>query len=439
MLDIKFIRQNPEKVKDGCWKKGVKVDIDRLLELDKKKRGLLQEIEGLRAEQNRISKELALRSLAPKSLGARLLKRKIKLLEPELENTEKELENLLQQIPNLPLDEVPEGKDEKDNKILREVGKKPKFNFKPKDYLTIAENLDLIDMERAAKVSGTRFGYLKNEAVLLEFALVQLAFDVLIKQGFIPIAPPVMIKPEPYKGTGRLLAGQEQERYYLSKDELYLVGSAEHTLAPMHLNEVFEEKDLPRRYVGFSTCFRREAGSYGKDTKGILRVHQFDKVEMFSFVKPEDSLKEHEFLLAQEEKLMQLLEIPYRVALLCAGDMDWIDVKQYDIEAWLAGQNQYRETHSCSNTADFQARGLNIRYREKKTSRTAFVHMLNATALAIGRMIIAILENYQQKDGSVVVPKVLRKYVGKNKMTILSKSMILKQNGHPERSEGSRS
>ncbi|OGZ40227.1 MAG: serine--tRNA ligase [Candidatus Portnoybacteria bacterium RIFCSPLOWO2_02_FULL_40_15] len=415
MLDIKFIRENPEKVKEGCRKKQVKVDIDWLLELDKKKREMLQEVEQLRAEQNRISEQGTANSEQHKN--AKKIKEQIKSLEPELEKTEKELENLIQQAPNLPLDEVPEGKDEKDNKVLREVGKKPKFNFKPKDYLTIAEKLDLIDIERAAKVSGSRFGYLKREAVLLEFALIQLAFDVLIKEGFIPIAPPVMIKPGPYRGTGRLLAGMEEERYFIPKDELYLIGSAEHTVGPMHMNEVFKEDDLPRRYVGFSTCFRREAGSYGRDTKGILRVHQFDKVEMFVFTKPKDSLKEHDFLLAQEEMIMQLLGLSYRVVLLCAGDMDWIDVKQYDIETWLPGQNQYRETHSCSNTSDFQAQGLNIRYKDQKTNKTSFVHTLNATALAIGRTIIAILENYQQKDGSVLVPKVLRKYVGKDKIT----------------------
>src|SRR3989344_426637 len=351
MLDIKFIRENPEKVKEGCRKKQVKVDIDWLLELDKKKREMLQEVEQLRAEQNRISEQGTANSEQHKN--AKKIKEQIKSLEPELEKTEKELENLIQQAPNLPLDEVPEGKDEKDNKVLREVGKKPKFNFKPKDYLTIAEKLDLIDIERAAKVSGSRFGYLKREAVLLEFALIQLAFDVLIKEGFIPIAPPVMIKPGPYRGTGRLLAGMEEERYFIPKDELYLIGSAEHTVGPMHMNEIFKEEDLPRRYVGFSTCFRREAGSYGKDTTGILRVHQFDKLELESFTTSENSLKEQQFFVAIQEYLLQQLEIPYQVMLLCTGDMGKPDARQVDIECWLPGQNRYRETHSADLTTDY--------------------------------------------------------------------------------------
>jgi len=409
MLDIKFIRENPEKVKKGIEKKRVQVDIDRLLELDKKRRDLLQEIERLRAEQNEISEK----SKASQKMidEARRLKREIKEKEPVLVKIEKEIEELVRTVPNLPFDEVPVGKDENDNKVLRRVGKKPKFNFKPKDYLEIAEKLDIIDVKRAAKVSGSRFGYLKGGAALLELALIQFAFKLLTKEGFIPVIPPVMIKEKPYMGMGRLAPSDREERYYIPKDKLYLVGSAEHTLGPMHMDEILSEKELPKRYVGFSTCFRREAGAYGKDTRGILRVHQFDKVEMFSFTTPEESNKEHEFLLSIQEKIMQALDLPYQVVLICTGDMGFVDAKQYDIETWLPSQNRYRETHSCSNTTDYQARGINCRYR-KNDGALEFVHMLNATGCAIGRTIIAIIENYQQEDGSVMVPEVLKEYLG---------------------------
>jgi seryl-tRNA synthetase len=407
MLDIKFIRQNPDKVKEGCQKKGVEVDLDQLLVLDKKRRELLQQIEQLRAEQNRISQSGSKNE--EQYQQAKEIKNKIKNLEPDLEKVEKEFESLMLQIPNLPLDDVPEGQDERDNKVLRQVGEKPKFDFQPKDYLEIAEKLDLIDIKRAAKVSGSRFGYLKREAALLEFALVQLALEVLAKEVFIPVVPPVMVKPKAMRAMGYLDQAPE-EIYFLEKDQLYLVGTSEQSIGVMHMDEIFQEDDLPRRYIGFSTCFRREAGSYGKDTKGILRVHQFDKVEMFSFCQPEDSQKEHQFLLKAEEKLMQLLKIPYRVVQLSTGDLGFPSAITYDIEAWLPGQNEYRETHSTSNCTDFQARRLNIRYKTKG-GKIDFVHTLNGTAFAIGRTIIAILENYQQKDGSVIVPEVLKKYM----------------------------
>ena len=407
MLDIKFIRENPDKVKKSCQKKQVKCDIDRVLELDKKRRQILQEIEGLKAEQNRISEQRTTNNEQLKK--AKEIKKKIKKLEPELDRAEKEFNDLMRQIPNLPLDDVPEGKNESDNKVLREEGQKPKFDFKPKNYLEIAEKLDIIDIERAAKVSGTRFGYLKGGAVLLEFALVQLAFETLTKQGFIPVIPPVMLKHKAMAGMGYLDKGAD-EVYYLEKDDLYLVGTSEQSIGVMHMDEIFNEKDLPRRYVGFSTCFRREAGAYGKDTKGILRVHQFDKVEMFSFCQPEQSKKEHQFLLSMEEKLMKLLKIPYRVVQICAGDLAGPSAATYDIEAWLPGQNQYRETHSTSNCTDFQARRLNIRYKSKDGLK--FVHTLNGTAFA-QRSILAIIENYQQKDGTIEVPEVLLRTVPK--------------------------
>jgi len=410
MLDIKFIRENPEKVKQGCQKKQVKIDIDKLLDLDKKRREFLQKIDSLRAAQNKISERGGKDKTQIEK--AKELKNKIKELEKEFKETSQEFNTLMLQVPNLPFDDVPEGKDESENKVLREVGKKPKFSFKNKDYLEIAEKLDLIDVKRAAKVSGSRFGYLKNEAALLELALINFVFDTLTKQKFIPVIPPVMLKPEMMEAMGHLSERDKPERYFIEKDNLYLAGTAEQPIGAMHAGEIFEEKDLPKRYLGFSTCFRREAGSYGKDTKGILRVHQFDKMEMFSFCEPEKAKKEHQFFLKMEEKLMQALKIPYRVVQICTGDLGFPAAAAYDIEAWIPSQNRYRETHSCFNDTDFQTRRLNIRYRSNKDKKLEFPYAINGTAIAIGRTIIAIVENYQQKDGSILVPKVLQKYLG---------------------------
>ena len=402
MLDLKFIRQNPEKVKEGSAKKQVKVDIDRLLKLDEKKRELLQKKESLRSEQKKLGKENLSR--------AQELKSEIKKLEPDLKNTEKELNFLLKQIPNLPLDNVPFGTE---GVVLKERGKKPEFSFSPKDYLDIAESLDLIDVKGAAKVSGTRFGYIKGKLAQTQFALVSLATDFLIKEGFLLIVPPVMIKDKMMEAMGYVDTEEDlEERYFLAKDKLYLVGTSEQSIGPLHSEEILEE--LPKRYLAFSTCFRREAGAYGKDTRGILRVHQFDKMEMFSFCKPEDSAKEHEFLLKKQEKLMEALCIPYRVVQLSSGDLARPSVATYDIETWMPGQNCYRETHSVSNCTDFQARRLNIRYRANGSLN--FCHTLNGTAFAMGRMLIAIIENYQQKDGSVLVPDILQKYTGFKKI-----------------------
>lgn len=420
MLDIKFIRENSKIVKEGCQKKQVNVDIDRILEVDKKRREALRALEDMRAQKNKASKEI---STATDEKEKQKIILKMQELDKgsdrfnrEMKELDEEFEKLMQQIPNLPQDDVPVGKDEKANLVLKEWGKKTEFCFKPKDYLEIAESLDIIDVKRAAKVSGSRFGYLKNEAVLLEFALINLAFDVLTKERFIPILPPVLIKPPMMKAMGYVDTEADlKERYFLEKDNLFLVGTGEQSIGPMHQDEIFQEKEIPKRYVGFSTCFREEAGSYGKDTKGILRVHQFDKVEMFSFCKPEESSKEHKFLLGIEEKLMQLLKIPYRVAHLSTGDMARPSASTFDIEAWLPGQNQYRETHSVSNCTDFQARRLNIRHRAKD-DKSDFVHTLNGTAFAIGRTIIAIIENYQQKDGTIKIPKALQKFMGGKKI-----------------------
>jgi seryl-tRNA synthetase len=399
MIDIKLLRENPEKVKKACQDKRVVVSTDKILEIDKKKRELIQQIENLKAEKNKLSiKDIE---------KGRELKEKIKQLKPKLENLEKEFNELFLQIPNLPLDDVPIGKDETENKTIKTWGQ-PKTGQLKSNYLDLAEKLDIVDIQRAAKVSGSRFGYIKGGAAMLEMGLIGLVFDVLTKEGFIPVFPPVMIKPEMMKAMGYMERGGD-EIYYIPSDNIYLIGTSEQSVGPMHSNEVFNEKDLPKRYISFSTCFRKEAGSYGKDTKGILRVHQFDKMEMFVFCKPEDSTKEHKLLLSMEEKLMKLLEIPYRVVQMCTGDLGDPAAAKYDIEAWLPGQNEYRETHSTSNCTDFQARRLNVKYKTK--NGLEFIHTLNGTAFAIGRTIIAIIENYQQKDGSIKVPKILQKYI----------------------------
>ena len=413
MLDIKFIRQNPDKVKKACKNKQVKVDIDKLLDVDKKRIQALQALEDMRAKKNKASKDIvATKDKKEKEkiiLEMKELDRNNDKLDETLKELEKEFNDLMLQVPNPAFHDIPVGKDESENKVIKEVGKKTKFDFKIKDYLEIAEKLDLIDVKRAAKVSGTRFGFLKNEVVLLELALVNFLFEELRKENFSPVIPPVLIKPGMMKAMGYVERGGD-EIYFIEKDNLYLIGTSEQIMGPMHANETFNDKELPKKYAGFSPCFRREAGSYGKDTKGILRVHQFDKVEMFIFCKPEDSIKEHEYLLSLEEKFMQALKLPYRVVQMCTGDLGDPAASKYDIEAWIPSQKRYRETHSTSNCTDFQARRLNIRYKDK-SNKMNFVHTLNGTAFAVGRTIIAIIENYQQKDGSIKMPEVLHKYL----------------------------
>jgi len=381
MLDIKFIRENPDKIKEACKKKQAKVDIDRVLELDKERREIIQHLEQLRAQHNKISRTWAIKGgydAVDRTLNIGALIGAIKDTEKKLKKLEKKFDNLMLQIPNLPLDDVPVGKDESENVVIRKWGEKTKFDFQPLNYLDIAEKLDIIDVQRAAKTSGSRFGFLKGEAALLEFALINLAFDTLTPRGFVPVVPPAMIKPELFRGMGYLERGDE-EVYYIPKDDLYLIGTAEQIIGPMHADEVFKEKELPKRYIGFSPCFRTK--------------------------------EEHMFFLEMEEKLMQLLKIPHRVVKMCTGDLGDPAASKYDIEAWMLSEGKYRETHSTSNCTDFQARRLNIRYRDGKTKGLEFVHTINGTAIAIGRAIIAIIENYQQKDGSIKVPKVLRKYL----------------------------
>ncbi len=409
MLDIKLIRQNPEKVKEGLKKRNFDAGlVDKVLSFDERRRRVLKELEEGRAEINKKSKTVP----PPEEIeNLKKVKEKVKVLEKELELVEKDLNENLFQLPNLPLPDVPVGKDEKSNKILYEVGEKPKFNFEPKKHYEIGESLNIIDTERAAKVSGSRFGYLKGQAALLEFALINFSLKKLVKKGFLPIIPPVLINEEMMKGMGYIdTEADRKERYYLEKDKQYLVGTSEQSVGPMYAEEVLEEKDLPIRFVAFSSCFRREAGSYGKDVRGIMRVHQFDKLEMFSYAKPEESVEEHKFLLAVQEELVKELGLVYRVVQLSTGDLARPSAATFDIETWFPGLGEYKETHSCSNTTDFQSRRLNIRLR-RKNGGLEFVHTLNGTAIAVGRMILAILENYQQKDGTIKIPKALKKYM----------------------------
>jgi len=378
----------------------------------------------LRSRRNKVSKEKNVEE--GKKIKEELFKK-----EPELRNIEKELKKVLYKFPNIISDDVPEGPEE-NKKIIRKVGEAKKFNFQPKDHLELGSKLGIIDVERAVKVSGTRFTYLKGDGVLLELALINFALERLMKEGFIPVFPPMLIKNETTEGLGYWQSGGNKN-YYFVKDyeelsegkerelDLYLVGTAEHSLVPMYKDEILEEKDLPKKYVGFSSCFRREAGTYGKDTRGILRMHQFDKLEMVCFTKPEDSQKMHEKMLSLSEGLMKDLGIPYQVVILAAGDTSYPSAKTYDIESYMPGQGRYRETHSISTTTDYQARRLDIKYKSKSGNK--YVHILNGTVFAIGRTIIAIMENCQNEDGSITVPEVLRKWVGKD-LILLKKEMI---------------
>jgi len=409
MLDVNLIRQNPEKVKEGIKAKNSNAKlVDDFLALDDQWRKLVKEIDDLRAEQKKLSDERKIQE-------ATKIKDKIQSLEADFKKIEKNREEILYELPNLPLDDVPLGKSEKDNAVLREVGKKPEFNFEPKDHLELGKSLNLIDFETAAKVSGSNFYYLKNQAALLELALINYAFDILMKEGFAPIITPDLARQKFYTGTGYLPQGPEAQTYEIKDSDLGLVATAEITLAGIHSDEILDEKDLPKKYAGFSHCFRLEAGAYGKYSKGLYRIHQFSKVEMYVYCLPEESEKNHQYLLSLEEKIFQDLGIPYRVVEMCTGDLGSQAAKKYDLEAWMPGRGDWGEITSASNTTDYQARRLGIKFRRKDGS-IEFVHTLNGTAIAISRTLIAILENYQQKDGSVLVPKVLQKYLNFKKI-----------------------
>ena len=412
MISFDYIRENTEKAKEGFAAKKCAVDVEALLALDEAYRSALAATEQLRAQRNAISDEIATASQEErpaKIKEAEEIKAKLQESEQRLDEATDKRDEAVRSLPNLPFDVVPRGEDESANEVLRSVGAVAEMPFEVKDSSQLGEMHDLIDTERAAKVSGSRFGYIKNEAALLEFALVRLALDEAAKEGFSPIVPPVLIGEKAMRGLG-YLDKEPDQIYHLEEDDLYLVATAEHAIVPMLSGETLEASEAPKRYIGFSSAFRREAGTYGKDTKGILRVHQFDKVEMVTFATPETSNDEHQLMLSIQERLMQKLEIPYQVVHVCTGDMGFTAANQYDIESWIPSEGRYRETHSTSNTTDFQSRRLGIRVKMGEGSE--FAHVLNGTAFAIGRTLIALLENHQQADGSIVIPEALRPYTG---------------------------
>ncbi|MCW3034826.1 MAG: Seryl-tRNA synthetase [Actinobacteria bacterium] len=412
MIDVRLLRTDPGLVRASLERRGAKVDLDHLIELDSRYRALLQEVEAARAEQNAAGKRIAEARGPEKSQAIAEMKRlsdRLKQLEAELAEIRSELDRALIEVPNLVHPDAPDGFGDESNRLVRTVGSRPAFDFTPKDHMDIGEGLGIIDTERAAKVSGSRFAYLLGPAVLLEFALVRMAMDRLMPDGFVPVIPPVLVRAEAMFGTG-FFPTDEAQVYRCADDDLYLAGTAEVPIASMHAREMLPADRMPRRYVGYSTCFRREAGTYGRDTRGIIRVHQFDKAEMFSFCFPEDSDDEHQRLLAHEEGIWQALEIPYRVLEICAGDLAAPNYRKFDIEAWLPGTGRWLEVTSCSNDIDYQARRLQI--RTKRDSGTELVHTLNGTAVAVGRAIVALLENHQQADGSVRIPEALQPYTG---------------------------
>jgi seryl-tRNA synthetase len=378
-------------------------------------------VEGLRAAKKKVSEGIAHAKRAGEDAAeavaeSNALTEQIKSLEQELSEVERRIDELLAELPNLPDPTAPDGMTEEDAEVVRTVGEPPRFDFEPRDHLEIGTALDLIDMESAARASGSRFAYLKGELVLLELALVQYAMQKLAGHGFRPVIPPVLVREEAMFWTG-LLPTDRAQIYEVAGDDLYLVGTSEVSLAALHADQIMSADDLPLRYGGFSTCFRREAGAAGKDTRGIFRVHQFDKVEMFSFVEPSNSRDEHERLLAIEEEILRDLEIPYRVVNVAAGDLGASAAKKYDCEAWLPGQQRYRELTSTSNTTDYQARRLRCRFRPPGGGSPLPVHTLNGTAVAVGRTLLAIMENHQLSDGNFRVPPVLHAYGAPEKVS----------------------
>lgn len=413
MLDIKFIRENPDIIKQEAQNRGLDIDVDKFLNLDKRRRELLIKIEKLREEQNKTSDEIVKQKT--KNKKQKMINRMKKVsellrkLDPELKKIEVEIKGLMDQIPNISHKSVPIGKNSSGNVVERKWGKKPEFDFRPKEHFEIESIRDLIDFERAAKVSGTRFWYLKGKLAKLEFALMQYAFDFFINKGFEPMIVPMLVRKEAMYGSG-FFPADKNEIYKVNpnEDNLYLIGTSEVSLAAYHMNEIIDLENGPKKYMGYSGCFRREAGAYGKDKKGIFRGHQFNKIEMFIFCKPEDSWKIFEYLLKYSEEFLRSLNLHYQVVNMCTGDLGTPNAKKYDIETWMPGLGKYCETNSCSNDTDFQARRLNCKFKDKD-GKNKFVHTLNNTGCA-DRILIAILENYQQKDGTVKIPESLRKY-----------------------------
>jgi seryl-tRNA synthetase len=384
------------------------------LRLDERRRDLLPEVEGGRARQNRASEAIAEAKREGRDADAEIaemreLAAEIKRLESELTEVERARDELALTLPNLPDPEAPEGETEEHAVTLREVGELPEFDFEIRDHVELGTEHGLIDIERAARASGARFAYLTGDLVLVEFALARFALELLVAEGFTPVVPPVLVREGSLEGTG-FFPGEREMIYEIPRDELFLVGTSEVSLAALHMDEILPPAEVPRRYAGFSTCFRREAGAAGKDTRGIFRVHQFDKVEMFSFVEPDRSREEHERLLGIQERILQALELPYRVVDIAAGDLGAAAARKFDCEAWIPSQERYREVTSCSNTTDFQARRLNCRYRPEPGAPPVHLHTLNGTAVAVGRTLIAILENRQDAAGGISIPEVLREH-----------------------------
>jgi seryl-tRNA synthetase len=435
MLDIKFMRENPGELKKALEKRGTTLIfasptekrelekrgttqtindfVDALVNADKEFRAKIKEFDNLRARRNKLSEMMASLNGADRDQRleeSRRLKLAIREAHKVMLDKERVVKAGLKVLPNIPLPEVPEGKSEADNKVVREVGKKPTSTFHPKDHMELGETLGIVDFERAAKVSGSGFVYLKNEGVSLELALIRYALDTLQQNEFALVATPDLARREYYLGTGYQPRGPEAQTYEIADSDLGLIATAEVTLAGLHADEIIDGEKLPLRYAGYSHCFRQEAGAYGKYSRGLYRLHQFTKVEMFAYTEPKDSPGMHEEFLRLEEEIWNGLNIPYRVVEMCAGDLGTQAARKFDLEAWMPGRGDWGEITSTSNTTDYQARNLNIKYR-KKDGKTEYVHLLNGTAMATSRAIVAILENYQQEDGSVAVPKALQKYM----------------------------
>ncbi|GBD35115.1 Serine--tRNA ligase [bacterium HR36] len=420
MLDPQFVAENAELVKENCRRRQVQADVDRAVTLYHRRKELTRQVQSLQQRQNELQKQTSREKDSTRRQAlieeGRQLRTQVSELEAELRRVEQELQAVLYTIPNLTHPEAPLGSRPEDNRVLRTWGEPTRFDFQPKDHVTIAEKLDLVDFEAGSAVAGPKFYFLKNEAVLLELALVQYAFQTLLAEGFTPVITPDLARAEVVEGIGFLPRGPETQIYCVANTDLCLVATAEITLGGMHRDQILEESRLPIRYVGLSHCFRTEAGAPGRETRGLFRVHQFTKVEMFVFCVPEQSEHWHQELLRLEEKLFQGLGLPYRVIDTCVGDLGGPAYRKFDIEAWMPGRGElgeYAEVTSTSNCTDYQARRLNIRYRPAERKGTRFVHTLNGTAIATSRAIVAILENYQRVDGSVVVPEVLRPWVGK--------------------------
>jgi len=417
MLDPKILRENPEKIQQMLKDRAVKFDLEGLISADKKRREHIIKTDELRKKKNQVSVEFGQKKKAGENTTELLnemvnVGKDLENLEYEQKVVEQNYAKLAYTIPNLIHESVPIAQDETGNKEIRRWGNAPKFDFKIQDHIDISANLDLVDLERAAKVSGARFYYLKNDLVRLNQALINYALDFLAQKNYTLIQPPYMINKKSMEGA--IIAEDFEGVIYKIQDEdLYLIGTSEHAMAAMHSGEIVEGKKLPIRYAGVSPCFRKEAGAHGRDQKGIFRVHQFEKIEQFVFARPEESWQEHEKMISTAEEFYQNLGIPHRVVLLSSGDMGKISAKTYDIEAWMAGHNTYREIVSCSNCLDYQTRRLKIRFRDKTNEETQFLHTLNSTLVATSRVLVSIMENFQTKDGHISIPKVLHSYMGK--------------------------